>query len=130
MLGWTDTFVIPSHCTHDTCHFLVDCRLLMTPYHLLIDCKLHYTMPSLARNESRYCQVKARSPAMALDDEQSSLGGFKRNRSNASLIMKDYSEQSRVYLAVNPKQVRVPLCKLISHFTMGLNGSPCDYIIT
>ena len=45
-------------------------------------------------------QVKARSPAMALDDGQSSLKGFPRNHSNASLIMKDYSRQSRAHLAV------------------------------
>ena len=49
--------------------------------------------------------MKARSPAVAFDDGQSSLRGVPRNRSNASLIMKDYSGRSRAHLAVSTEQV-------------------------
>ena len=44
---------------------------------------------------SGYCQVSFRSPAMAFYETHSSLKGFQKNQPNASLIMKDYSGQSR-----------------------------------
>ena len=64
------------------------------------------TLACLERNSlSRYCQVSSRSPAMAFYDTHSSLRGFHRNCSNASLITKDYSRQSRAHLAVSTERV-------------------------
>ena len=60
----------------------------------------------LERNSlSGYCQVSSRSPAMAFYDMHNSLRGFQRNRSNASLITKDYSERSRAHLTVSNERV-------------------------
>ena len=44
-------------------------------------------------------------PTMAFYDGQNSLRGFPRNRSNASLITKDYSGRSRAHLAVSTGRV-------------------------
>ena len=49
--------------------------------------------------------MKARMPAIAFDDAQSSLRGVQRNCSNASLIMKDYSGRSRAHLVVSTERV-------------------------
>ena len=60
---------------------------------------------------------------MAFDDGQSRLRGFPRN-----VPLKFFTGYSR-RCPLNKfcfKQTRTPLCKVISHFAMDLNGSPCD----
>ena len=47
---------------------------------------------------NQYCQVSSRSPVMMFYDVQSSLRGFQRNGSNASLISKDYSKWSDLWV--------------------------------
>ena len=58
-------------------------------------CKIGLHNDTLACSEqnslSGYCQVSYRLPTMAFCDVQSSLKGFPRNRSNASLTTKDHS---------------------------------------
>ena len=69
------------------------------------------TVPSLVGNETRSVdtvQLSFRSPAMAFYNARSSLRGFPRNGSNASLITKDYSGRSRAHLTVSPEQGFVP----------------------
>ena len=83
---------------------------------------------------SGYHQVSSRSTAMAFYDAQSFLRGFPRKHSNASSVRKSYSSWSRAHLAVSTEWVlsetnKSCLCKSISPFTMGLYGSPYDYII-
>ena len=103
---------------------------------------------------SGHRKVRSRSPPMAFD----SLRGFPRNRSNSSLHprllpmpksrawggawVRGYASLVAKIIAggleltqrcpltkFHFKQSRVPLCKSISHFTLGLNGSPYDYVI-
>ena len=86
---------------------------------------LHYGAVACSEKNSlnRLCQVKARLPAMAFDDGQSSLRRFPRNCSIVSLITKDYSGRFRAYLAVSTEQVSFQTsegAKSMSHFTMGL----------
>ena len=62
---------------------------------------------------SEYCQVNSRSTAIALCDAQSSLRGFSRKSSKASLVAKDYGRRSSEFCS---EQARVPLWKSISHY--------------
>ena len=69
---------------------------------------------------------------MAFYDTYSSLRVFQRNRSNASLITKDYSGQSGALLTVSTERVSFQTSEgaiVKIDFTMGLYGSPYDYII-
>ena len=72
-------------------------------------CEINFHYGALACSEqnslSGYCQVSSRSPTMAFYDTHSSLRGFPRNHSNASLITKDYSGRSRAHLAVSTERV-------------------------
>ena len=54
---------------------------------------------------SGYCQVSSRSPAMAFCDAQSSLRGFPRDRSKASLKTKDYSGRSKAHLVISTERL-------------------------
>ena len=55
------------------------------------ECEIDFNNGALTYLEqnslSGYCQVSSRSPAMAFYDTHSSLRGFQRNCSNASLII-------------------------------------------
>ena len=71
-------------------------------------CEIGYTMaPSEGNSLSGNCEVSSRLPAMAFHDAQRSPRGFPRNCSNASLVTKDYSGQSRAHLVVSTDQVVV-----------------------
>ena len=80
--------------------------------------------------------VSPRKPSqlLAFYDVQNFPQGFPRKLSNASRIRKSYSGRSRAHLATSTEWVSSPtnkscLCKSISPFTMGLYGSPYDYVI-
>ena len=71
---------------------------------------------------------------MAFYDVQNFPRGFPRKHSKASCIRKSYSGRSRAHLAASTEWVSSQtnescLCKSISPFTVGLYGSPCDYVI-
>ena len=83
---------------------------------------------------SGYREVSSRSTAMAFYDARGFLLGFPRKHSNTSHIRKSYSGRCRAHLAASIERVSSQtnkncLCKSISPFTMGLSGSPYDYVI-
>ena len=94
-------------------------------------CEIHLHNGTLACLErSGHCQVSSRSPGMAFDDGKSSLRGVPRNHSNASLVTKDYSRQSR---ALSTERVSFQTSNgavVLFHISLWLNGSSYDYIIT